>query len=297
MERRDDGSPRPATRTMSTDTINADPPSGERFKRRVRLRPALRELVGARELVRSLAERELRARYSQAVLGFAWAVLTPVVLVLVFTIFFRRVADVDTGGTPYVLYAYVGLLPWAFFSSSVSLGGQSLIQNLSLLNKVYCPREVFPLASVLVAALDMAISTIVLGVLFVITGFVPSATAVWVPVILAVQVAFTLGVVLAISSMVVYLRDLRHVLPIILQLGLFATPVAYSIEVIPPAWRRLYAFANPLAPVIDSYRRTVLLDQAPDWALLAPAAATAGLVLLGGYWLFKKLETGIADVA
>jgi len=282
---------------MSLVVTNTGPPPGERFKRRVRLRPAVRELVAARELVRSLAERELRARYSQAVLGFAWAVLTPVVLVLVFTVFFRRVADVDTGGTPYVLYAYIGLLPWAFFSSSVSLGGQSLIQNLSLLNKVYCPREVFPLASVLVAALDMVISTLVLGVLFVITGFVPRGTTVWVPVVLVVQMTFTLGVALAVSSMVVYLRDLRHLLPIILQLGLFATPVAYSIEVIPPEWRRLYAFANPLAPVIDSYRRTVLLGLPPDWALLAPAAVTAALFLLSGYWLFKKLETGIADVA
>lgn len=282
---------------MSTVVCPTEPTPAERFKRRVRLREALRELVVARELVRSLAERELRARYSQAVLGFAWAVLTPVVLMLVFTVFFRRVAKIDTGSTPYALYAYVGLLPWTFFSSSVALGGQSLIQNLSLLNKVYCPREVFPLASVLVAALDMVVSSAVLGVLFVITGFAPKATSVWVPVMLAIQVAFTLGVVFAISSMAVYLRDLRHVLPIILQLGLFATPVAYALEAIPSAWRRLYAFANPLGPVIDSYRRTVLLGKAPDWSLLAPAAATAALVLLGGYWLFKKLETGLADVA
>jgi ABC-type polysaccharide/polyol phosphate export permease len=278
-------------------TLPTEPPRELRFRRRLGLSTALSELWRARELVRTLAERELRARYKQTVLGFAWAVLTPVLYMVVFTLFFRRVADVETGGVPYVLFTYVALLPWTFFSNSFSLGGMSLLTNLALLNKVYCPREVFPLASVVVAGIDMAVAALVLGILFGATTFAPHATAVWIPLLLAVQVAFTLGLVLLLSSIVVYLRDLRHLVPMVLQLGLFATPVAYSLSSIPEGFRRWYCLLNPLAPVIDGYRRTVLYGQAPDWNLLGLGALSASIVLVGGYMAFKRLETGLADVA
>lgn len=263
----------------------------------MRLGASVLELWRAREQVRSLSEREIRARYKQAVLGFAWAIITPVLLMIVFTLFFKRAANPKTGDIPYTLFAYIGLLPWSFFSSSVSRGGQSLIGNSNLLNKVYCPREVFPLSSVAEAAVDNAISVSVLGVLFGIHAFAPTATAVWVPLLLLVQLAFTVGVTLVVSVVIVYLRDLRLALPIILQVGLFATPVAYPIDVVPESLRQAYAAVNPLAPVIDGYRRTVLLGKAPDWDLFVPGALAALFVLVAGYWLFKRLETGIADVA
>ncbi len=275
----------------------AEPPPELRFKRRLRARTAVAELWRSRELVRTLVERELRARYKQTILGFSWAILIPVVYMLVFTLFFRRVADVDTEGVPYALFTYVGLLPWTFFSSSVSLGGTSILSNLSLLNKVYCPREVFPLASTGVAAVDTTIATSVLAVLFVVNTFMPAATIVWVPVLLAVQLAFTLGVVLLLSSLIVYLRDVRHLLPIALQIGLFATPVAYGLDSIPAGFRPAYALLNPLAPVIDGYRRTILYGHPPEWGLLGLGAITAVVALVGGYLLFKRLETRFADVA
>ena len=159
--------------------------------------------MGGRELVRTLAERDLRVRYKQAVLGFAWTLLTPFALMVVFTIFFQRVANVDTGGVPYPLFAYLGLLPWTFFSTSVSNGGQSLIVNSQLINKVYCPREVFPLASSVVAAVDTCISVLMLCLLFVVTGFMPKATSVWLPAMLVVQVAFTFGLTRLTSAVVV----------------------------------------------------------------------------------------------
>lgn len=282
---------------MPVTDIPLEPPPELRFRRRIRLRSSLRELWGARELVASLGEREIRARYKQASLGMGWAVLTPVLLLLVFTLFFRKVADVDTGGAPYALFSYLGLLPWTFFSSSLSLGGQSLVVNSTLLNKVYCPREVFPLSSIGVAAVDTLISSLVLGVLFVAYGMAPQPTAVWVPVLLAVQVCFTTGVVLIISATLVYLRDLRQALPMLLQLGLFASPVAYGIEEIPDPARIWYAIANPLGEVINGYRRTVLEGVAPELHLLLPAAGSAVAVLLVGYYLFKRLETRFADVA
>jgi ABC-type polysaccharide/polyol phosphate export permease len=277
-------------------TLSAPPPE-LRFRRRVRLRHSVREVWRSRELIRTLAERQLRARYKQAVLGFGWAILTPVVLMVVFTIFFQPVADVDTGGVPYPLFAYLGILPWTFFSSSVSEGGQSLVQNMPILNKVYCPREVFPMSSIAVAGVDTSIALLVLVGLFLLESFAPTPTAVWVPVILVVQLTFTLGMTLIVSALLVYLRDLRHMLPIALQLGLFATPVAYGMEAIPQQYRLAYSALNPLAPVIDGYRRTVLMDQPPHWEWLLAGAVTSTVLLVVGYVSFKRLETGFADVA
>ena len=274
-----------------------EPPADILFRLRVRLIPAVREVWQRRELVRTLAERDLRVRYKQAVLGVAWSILTPLALMVVFTVFFQRVAKVDTGGAPYALFTYLGLLPWTFFSTSVAQGGQSLVVNNQLVNKVYCPREVFPLASMAVAAVDTALATLVLGLLFAVTGFMPKLTGVWVPVLLAVQVAFTFGVTLVLSAVLVFLRELCHVLPIILQLGLFATPVAYGMDVVAKPLQVLYSVANPLAPVIDGYRRTVLLGLPPDWGLLGPAAVAAALWLAVGYVVFKRLEPGFADYA
>lgn len=273
------------------------PPAELRFRRRIRPAEATRELLRARELLRTLAERDLRVRYKQAVLGMAWAVLSPVMLMLIFTLLFSRAIKVDTGGAPYPLFAYLGLLPWTFFSSSVSTGGQSLLANIPLLNKVYFPREVFPLAAVLVGAVDMAVASLVLGILFGSAGYAPRGTSYWVPLLLLVQLAFTTGATLVVSIVIVYLRDLRHALPIILQFGLLATPVAYGLQIVPARWRGLYAVVNPLGPVIDGYRRSVLLGQAPDLHLLAIAAASSAVVLCGGYLVFKKLETRVADVA
>jgi ABC-type polysaccharide/polyol phosphate export permease len=283
---------------MSAESsIPAAPPAELRFRFKLNVLASIRELWQARELIRTLAERDFRVRYKQTVLGVAWAVLTPFALMIVFTLFFQRVAKVDTGGAPYPLFAYLGLLPWTFFSSSVSQGGQTLVTNAALLNKVYCPREVFPLASVAVGGIDTSIAVVMLGLLFVVTGYAPKATTFWVPVLLVVQVAFTFGVTLVTSALLVFFRDLRHVLPITLQLGLFATPVAYNLSVVPASLQVLYSVANPLAPVIDGYRRSVLLGMAPDWHLLLPGAISALVVLALGYAVFKRLEPGFADYA
>ena len=274
------------------------PPPELRFRRRVRLGAALRELWRARELVFSLAERDLRARYKQAVLGFSWAVVTPLLLMVAFSLVFPRVAEIDTGGVPYPLFSYLGLVPWAFFSTSVSQGGTNIINNAGLLNKVYCPREVFPIASVAVAAVDGLIATLVLGVLFVVFSFAPQPESYWVPVLLAIQLVFTTGVAMALSSVMVYVRDIRHLLPIALQLGLFATPVAFSLDqMVPAGLQPVYVALNPLGGVIDGYRQAVLYGQQPDLQLLSIAAISATVMFLAAYALFKRLETGFADVA
>jgi ABC-type polysaccharide/polyol phosphate export permease len=273
------------------------PPPGLRFRRRVRLGTSLREAWRSRELVLTLTQRDFLVRYKQAELGVAWAVITPVVLVIIFSLLFNRIAHVDTNGVPYVLFAYLGLLPWTFFSSSLSQAAPCLLNNRPLLNKVRFPRELLPTATVVIAGIDMAIASIVLGVLFVVYEFVPAATSVWVPVLFAIQVMFTLAVALTASVVVVYLRDLNLAVPMLLQFGLFATPVAYGLDAVPSWFLPIYAALNPLGPVIQGYRDTVLDGQWPDATTTSIAAASSFLMLIGAYALFKRLEPGIADVA
>jgi ABC-type polysaccharide/polyol phosphate export permease len=273
------------------------PPPELIFRRLVRPVAMARELWGRRELVVVLAERELRARYKQTRVGFAWALLTPFLMMVVFTLFFKRVVDVRTFGVPYPLFSYVGLLSWTFFAGALGKGAVSIVQNLTLLNKVYCPREVFPIASVATAGVDSAIAVSILGVLFVIYQFMPHLTSLWVPVLMAVQLAFTLGLTLLLSALLVYVRDIRQMLPMGLQLGLFATPVGYGLEVIPRSWWPWYSALNPLAPVIDGYRRTVLFGLPPRLDLVAIASVTSVVTLVGSYLAFKRMETGFADVA
>ena len=277
--------------------MSSEPPAELLFRRRIGPRRALRELWAVREVVVSLAHRDFLVRYKQTFLGVLWAVFTPLALVLVFSLVFERVADVSTGGAPYALFAYLGLLPWTFLSTSLSQGGLSLEANRHLLNRVAFPREVFPLATVAVAVVDLVIASSVLAVLFVAYGVAPRPTSLWAPLLFAVQLAFVLGVALVASVGVVYARDLRHLNPIVLQIGLFATPVAYGMEGIPSGWRLAYSVVNPMAAVIDGLRRTVLWGSPPRWDLLAAASLGAAAVLVGGYVLFKRLETGLADIA
>jgi ABC-type polysaccharide/polyol phosphate export permease len=277
--------------------VPASPSPDLRFKRPVRPIAAVRELWNARELVRALVERQLRARYKQALLGFAWALIPPVTMMLVMTFFVQRAVTIETQGVPYPIFSFVALLAWNFFANSVSGGSGSLLGNIALLNKVYCPREVFPVASTITAGVDATIGLSVLTLLFIGHSFLPKVTAVWLPVLLAVLIAFTIGVTLTLSALVVYLRDLRHLLPMITQMGLLATPIAYGMNKIPEDLRLAYSAVNPLAPVIDGLRRTVLLGQPPVWEWLLAGATTSFLLLGLGFMLFKKLETGFTDVA
>jgi ABC-type polysaccharide/polyol phosphate export permease len=229
----------------------------------------------------------------------AWAVFTPVVLMLAFNFIFTKFGRIATAGIPYPLFSYVGLIPWAFFSTCVLAGGMSLIANSPLLNKLYCPREVFPIGTSVVAGADALISTVVLGGLFVFERFTPTWQSVYAPIMLLTLVAFTLGVTFAVAATVVYARDLRLALPLIIQMGLFVTPVAYGANTIVKsrAGLLLYSALNPLVPVIEGLRRTVLLGHSPDWTMQIVGAASASAVLAGGFMLFKRLETGLADVA
>jgi ABC-2 type transport system permease protein/lipopolysaccharide transport system permease protein len=273
------------------------PPKDSIFRRRLGPRRAAHDLWRARQLLEALARREYRARYNQTSLGMAWAVITPLLLMLVFTVFVRRFAQIETGGVPYPVFAYLGLLPWSCFSTACSRGGTILVLESSLVNKVRCPREVFPLATIAIALVDMAISVGVLGVIMLVSGVAPTVEVVWVPLILLVQVVFIIGMVLLLAIAIIYVRDLGQALPLVLQLGLFATPVAYAASTITERVGTWYAVFNPLVGVIESYRACVVEGSPPPWELFGPSAAGALLYLLAGATVFKRYEVGIADVA
>jgi len=277
--------------------IAAEPTKDQRFRRSNRVIDVVREVWESRPLVRALAEREIRAQYKQAGLGIAWAVVNPVILMLVFTLLIRNAASIDTLGVPAAIFSYVALVPWNFFSSGVTSGGLSIINQMALVNKIRCAREVFPLASITTSGVNAVIASSILLALFAILQFAPKLTSFWALLALPVQLTFTVAVALGAAAITVYLRDVRHALPIIMQIGLLATPIFYSIDQIPRSWQVPFVIVNPMAAVITTYRDTILLGEGPPWRLLIPAAISSVVLLYGAIRLFRRLELGFADVA
>ncbi len=282
------------------DTIPPEPPPEIAFHRRVSLLGSVVDLVRSYEMVTTLTERELRIRYKQAILGVAWALLQPITLVLTFTFFIGRTIPSDDLGmhnVPYALFNVVGLIPWTFFASAVGVGGLSLLQNLQLVNKISCPREVFPLAMVGVAVVDTIVSMVAVIALFASKQTAPHLLGVvWAVPLILLELMFTAGVTLTVSALIVHVRDIRQVLPVVLQMGIVATPVIWSFSKLTRVWQIGYSVVNPLGPVIDAWRSTILLGRAPDLTTLALATVTSLLWLLGGFRIFKRLEASFADL-
>jgi ABC-2 type transport system permease protein/lipopolysaccharide transport system permease protein len=273
------------------------PPPELRYRRAFRLKTSMLALWRSRTIVWSLTIRDLRSTYSQEVLGFAWALLTPLVLMVVFTFLEGRFGSgIPTGGVWYPIFLYVALMPWTFFSGSVSSGGTSLIGN-PLLNKVYAPREVFPIAEILGTVVSTLCASVALIVLFIIDGRLPSVTSYWAIPLLGILLVFTLGVTLLVAALTVFLRDMRHALPLFLQVGLFATPILWPITEISQQYRLAYVAINPIAGIIDGIRRSVLYGQAPRASYTLVAAGVSFVWLFFAFVLFKRLETGFADVS
>ncbi len=308
--------------------IPEEPPPELLYSHKVRFIDSVRSLWAHREIIYTLAERDFRAQYKQASLGIAWALLTPVLSLVIFTIVFSHVRSFGSSGLPYALFTFVGILCWNFFSTGLGNGGNALLTNKALLAKTQFPRECFTLETMLLSGVNTIISFIPLALLFVYYGRAPAATIFFVPLFMVVEVVFAAGIALAISSTVIQMRDLVQVLPIITTLGIFLTPVIWPYSKIPTNYhiaggthvhavirnghvvhaahwvggltvnlQVVYGFFNPLGPVIDNARRTMLLGLYPDWATFAAAAIGAILYLVFGYRIFKRLEVNFADIA
>ncbi len=275
----------------------AEPPDDIVYHHRATLKGSLTELWASRDIVFTLAERDFRAQYKQATLGILWALLAPLAMLAIFTIIFSRTKVYGIPGIPYAIFAYVGILCWTFFAQSLGTGGVSLLSNNALLSKTQFPRECFPLETILVTAINTVLSWIPLVLLFIFYGFAPAPQTVWVPLLMLIELIFTIGVTVGISAMIIQMRDLGQVLPIVISLGLFATPVIWQFDEIPPGWRFVYGFINPIGPVIDDARRTMLLGLNPAWGPLLAATLGSLFWLALGYRLFKRYEVNFADIA
>ena len=254
----------------------------------------LRELWEYRELLRALAVRDLRVRYKQTVLGVAWAIIQPLVLMAIFSFFFGRLARFPSGGVPYPVFVFSALVPWTFFSSSVSASALSLVESAHLVSKVYFPRIVVPLASIGSLLVDLAISTAILLGMLRYFGVAWTPNLLLAPLVIGMVVVLALGIGTFLCALTVTYRDFRYVVPVLLQTWMFATPVAYPESVVPDRWLWLLRL-NPMTGLIDAARSAFLGWPIP-WDSLAWASLPATALLLIGLTYFDRVERRFADL-
>jgi len=258
-------------------------------------RQYLKDLLAYRELFLLLAWRDILVRYKQTVIGVAWSVLRPLLTMIVFTIVFGRLAKMPSEGVAYPILVYAAILPWQFFSNTVNEGGNSLISNASMISKVYFPRIIVPTTAMIVSLIDFLISIFILSILMVWFRHVPTWKVVFIPLFLGLAAIAALGITYMISALNVKYRDFRHVLPFIVQFGLFISPVGFSSTVVPHDWRLIYSL-NPMVGVIDGFRWAIVGNTDMYWPGFCLSVGLAALLLVTGFGFFRRMEREFADV-
>ena len=255
----------------------------------------LRELWEYREILYFLVWRDVKVRYKQTVLGVAWAVIQPVFMMVVFSLFFGQLAKVASHGLPYPLFVFCGLLPWQLFAHALSEASNSLVSNERLITKVFFPRLIFPLGSLFAALIDFIIAFSVLVALMVYYGVVPGPRVLMLPVFIALAMATALAAGLWLSALNVLYRDVRYTLAFLTQLWFFATPVAYASTVVPESWRPLFGI-NPMTAVVEGFRWALLPGAPPPGPILWVALTMVAILLTGGVYYFARMEQWFADL-
>jgi lipopolysaccharide transport system permease protein len=255
----------------------------------------LGELWSYRELLYFLAWRDIKVRYKEAALGASWAILQPLLTMLIFSLFFGRLAKVPSDGIPYPLFSFAALVPWTFFVTAVQQSSNSVVGSANLISKVYFPRLAIPVATVLAALVDFAISGVVLlGMLFYYHRM-PTTRILFVPFFVVLAFLASLGVGLWLSALNVKYRDIRYVVPFLLQFWMFASPIVYPTNMLPARWRTIYAL-NPMVGVVDGMRWSVLGTNTAPGPIVAVSAVTTLLFALGGAMYFRRTENRFADI-
>jgi len=262
-------------------------------------RPVLhywRDVWRYRELFWFLVWRDILVRYKQTVVGVAWSVIRPLVTMVVFTVVFGMLAKLPDNGVPYPLLVFAAMLPWNFFSNALAEGSGSLVGNANLLTKVYFPRIIIPISSVIVALVDFAISLVIMAGIMLWYGYLPDWRVVMLPFFLVLACLPVAGAGLWFAALNVRYRDFRYVVPFILQLGLYVSPVGFSSSIVPEQWRLLYAM-NPMVGVIDGFRWALLRGGTElHWPGILLSTLLSLLLLFSGLWYFRKTERVLADV-
>jgi lipopolysaccharide transport system permease protein len=255
----------------------------------------IREVWKYRELFYFLTKRDIKVRYKQTVLGGLWAIIQPVFTMLVFTLFFGRLAKVPSDGIPYPIFVYAGLLPWTYFANALTASGNSLVGSANLITKVYFPRLIIPASASLAGLVDFFIAMIVLGVLMVYYQFLPGYGILLFPALVALTFLCAVGVGLWLSALNVEYRDIRYVIPFLIQIWMFVSPVIYPVSIVSENYRWLLAI-NPMGGVINAFRASLLSHQSIDWFLLCISATIILFLFFSGMYYFKKMEKTFADV-
>ncbi len=257
--------------------------------------PSLADMWEQRELLYYLALRDVSVRYKQTSLGVAWAFLQPLLPAVVFTVFFGNLAKMPSEGVPYTLFSFAGLLPWTFFSSGVSQAATSLVNSTTLFTKVYFPRVFIPMASIVTAGFDALVSSLILVALMAYYRTAPSANIVFLPLVALIAATFTVGSGAFLSAFAIRYRDVRYIIPFLIQMLLFLCPVAYPASLVPERWRWLWAL-NPMVAAVEGFRWAVL-GTPIDLRTMAIGAVTAIAVLVAGVRYFQRVESTFADIA
>ncbi|MDZ4796665.1 MAG: ABC transporter permease [Bryobacteraceae bacterium] len=279
--------PAMAVPSASTATLRIQPSSGW-----VSLK--LRELYEYRELLFFFTWRDIKVRYKQTALGASWAIIQPVFTMLVFSLFFGKLGKMPSDGLPYPIFTFAALVPWMFFAHGLTHASNSLVESANLIRKVYFPRLAIPVSTIMAGAVDFFLAFLVLLVMMVGYKIVPTANIVWLPAFILLAVTTSLGVGLWISALNVKFRDFRYIVPFLTQFWMFATPVAYSSNLLSEPWKTVYGI-NPMAGVVTGFR-WALLGTAPPGPILAASAVASLVILVSGAFYFRRMEKTFADV-
>lgn len=255
----------------------------------------LNELWEYRELLYFLIWRDIKVRYKQTVLGAGWAIIQPFSTMVVFSLFFGKLGNIPSDGIPYPIFSYAALVPWTFFANGLSQSANSLVGNANMIKKIYFPRLTVPIATVLSGGVDFCLAFVVLLGMMLFYGITPTANIVWLPLFLGVALMASLGAGLWLSAMNVQFRDVRYMVPFVVQLWLFITPIAYPSSLLSEPWRTLYGL-NPMAGVVEGFRWSLLgTETAPGPITLVSALVSLGLLVSGTFY-FRRMEKTFADV-
>ncbi|MDB4540240.1 ABC transporter permease [bacterium] len=254
------------------------------------------ELVAYRDLLRFLVWRQIKVRYAQSAIGIGWALIQPLVSMVVFTIIFGNLAKVDSNGAPYALFSLAALLPWTYFSNAITDGVSSLVGEANMLRKVYFPRLLLPLSAVLAKLVDFAIASCLMILVMLFLQYPPSSQIVALPIAIITMLITASGVSLWLTALAVQYRDVKHAMNFLVQLLMYASPVVYATSIIPERYRLVYAL-NPMVGVIETFRAAILGSTPLPWDLMAVGLASGVALLLSGLVFFRSKETIFADVA
>jgi lipopolysaccharide transport system permease protein len=255
----------------------------------------LRDIWEYRELLFFITWRDIKVRYKQTLLGAAWAIIQPFMTMVVFSLFFGRLAGVPSDGLPYPLFSFAALVPWTFFSYSLNQSANSLVGNANLIQKVYFPRLIIPISSVLSGLVDFVLAFGVLLAMMLAYGFWPGLGIFWLVPLLFLTLVTALGPGLWLAALNVEYRDVRYTVPFLTQFWLFATPIAYPSSLLPEPWRTLYGI-NPMAGVVEGFRWVLLGSPNPPGLMMIASALVSLAILLGGAYYFRRMEKTFADL-